>query len=443
MTIDLGNYLKRVNNNQGNYYSQQSDYVIPTQQQNNNIGASLGNVPNEAYNKDGSINYRKLEGIMSARNGVNVQMTGWNPIDGNIYLLSGDSDHYEWDSPMMHASTFSNGIEKVQTSSSILSNNEIDNLLFHAIRPQYQDKFAEMLDRTEGDTTHAKLSNLFQHGSGIITSLEFQDLTTAALNARLITKQEKANILAGFFDTETTTENIIPFEEFEPPSVQEDLGELEIPRTVQGRYTGFSIGLKKDGWHMAWTRFFTGQARRRNVISDHLTWLGQDFDRVINERIALVLNSIASTAGSSWSSFATATDLRNQNDPTTVINTVSTLLETAGYPPEFSLSNRRVKQDYSKNTYVKGALTGQPAQGTTRTGVDTLELYGWRHGIDSSLADSTMWILNSAVGTRVQGAVLNITYTEPKAQVFGAISYNYNNFALKKATAGRRITGIT
>jgi hypothetical protein len=63
--------------------------------------------------------------------------------------------------------------------------------------------------------------------------------------------------------------------------------------------------------------------------------------------------------------------------------------------------------------------------------------------MDETLADSTFWVLNSNVAVRLQGAVINITYVENKSQVFGAIGYNHNIFALKKADAGRRIISIT
>jgi hypothetical protein len=435
MTIDLQQYLKRVSNG---YDATNVSNVVTNQK----VGQEISGIPSEFYKNDGSVDLKRLEKFYSSRNNVHEEMTGWNPIDGKVYALTGNSDSFEWDHPILYAEAFSNGIEKIQTSSSIMSNNEIDNLLFHSILPEYQNTFAEMLDRTEGSTLHEKLTNLTQHGSGIITSADFSELSTATLNARLVTTTQKANILAGFFETIPTTELVIPFEEFEPPSVQEDLGELEIPRTVQGRYTGFNIGLKKDGWHMAWTRFFTGQGRRRNVIQDHLSFLAQDFDRVINERIAAILATITSVGGSSWSSFGTPTDLRNQNSPLSVINTVRATLKTNGYPAAFSLSNLRVAQDYMNNTNIKGSLNAQTPQ-IQEDGTTTLPLYGWRHGIDDTLADSTFWVLNNNVASRIQGAVINITYTEPKAQVFRAIGYNYNNFAIKKATAGRRIISIT
>lgn len=435
MTIDIQQYLKRVQNG----YDATSVQNVNTSK---SVGQEISGIPSEFYRNDGSVDLKRLEKFYGSRNNVHEEMTGYNPTDGKVYSLSGNSDSFEWNHPILYAEPFSNGIDKIQTSSSIMSNNEIDNLLYNSIVPEYQDKFAEMLDATEGNTLHEKLTNLTQHGSGVITSADFADLSTATLNARLVTTTQKANILAGFFETIPTTELVIPFEEFEPPSVQEDLGELEIPRTVQGRYTGFNIGLKKDGWHMAWTRFFTGQARRRNVIQDHLSWLAQDFDRVINERIASILATITSVSGSSWSSFASATDLRNQNNPKTIINTVRQTLKNNGFPAEFSLSNLRVYQDYVNNTNVNGPLNQNPSQ-IGDDGTATLPLYGWRHGIDDTLADSTFWVLNRNVASRVQGAVINITYTEPKSQVFGAIGYNYNNFAIKKASAGRRIISIT
>jgi hypothetical protein len=436
MTIDVQQYLKRVQNG----YDATNIQNVNTQKSVG--GQEVSGIPSEFYKGDGSVDFKRLENFYKSRNNVHEEMTGYNPIDKKVYSLSGNSDNFQWDHPILYAEPFSNGIDKIQTSSSIMSATEIDNLLYHSIMPEYQDKFAEMLAQTEGNTLHEKLTNLYQHGSGIITSADFSDLSTATLNARLVTTTQKANILAGFFETIPTTELVIPFEEFEPPSVQEDLGELEIPRTVQGRYTGFNIGLKKDGWHMAWTRFFTGQGRRRNVIQDHLTWLAQDFDRVINERIATILNTLTSVGGSSWSSFASATDLRNQNNPLAIINTVRQTLKNNGYPAQFSLSNLRVFQDYDNNTNVKGSLNTL-ATVAGDDGTTTLPKYGWRHGIDDTLADSTFWVLNENVASRVQGAVINITYTEPKAQVFGAIGYNYNNFAVKKTSAGRRIISIT
>jgi hypothetical protein len=433
--IDIQQYLKRVSNG----YDATNVNNVVTQKP---VGQEISGIPSEFYKNDGSVDLKRLEKFYSSRNNVHEEMTGYNPIDKKVYSLRGTSDAFEWDHPILYADAFSNGIDKIQTSSSIMSNTEIDNLLFHTILPEYQNAFAEMLDQTEGDTVHEKLVNIFQHGSGIITSADFPELSTAALNARLVTTTQKANILSQFFETIPTTELVIPFQEFEPPTVQEDLGELEIPRTVQGRYTGFNIGLKKDGWHMAWTRFFTGQGRTRNVIQDHLTYLAQDFDRVINERIATILNTITSVGGSSWSSFASATDLRNQNNPKSIINTVRQTLKNNGYPAQFSLSNLRVYQDYVNNTNVNGPLNQNPSQ-IGDDGTATLPLYGWRHGIDDTLADSTFWVLNDNVASRVQGAVINITYTEPKAQVFGAIGYNYNNFAIKKTSAGRRIISIT
>ena len=151
--IDIGEYLKRTNSNQqtqsGNYTPSDSGYVF-NQKQNNN---SFGQVPSEFYRNDGSVDYNRLEKWMGSRNGVNTQMTGWNPVDGQVYALEGNSDTYNWDHPILYAKPFSEGITKVQTSSSVLTNNEIDNLLFHSIRPEYQDMFAEMLSRTQGYST--------------------------------------------------------------------------------------------------------------------------------------------------------------------------------------------------------------------------------------------------------------------------------------------------
>lgn len=440
--IDIQQYLKRVNNQIGtasSYVESNNGYVSQEKINTNNFEPTL---PNNVYNRDGSVNYKKLESYYRSKNNVNEYMTAWSPVDNWVHSISGNSDQYQWDHPILLAESFSDAIEKIQTSSSVMTANEIDNLLYHTLAPEYQDQFAELLSKVEGRTLQEKIKNLTQHGSGIITSADFQALNTAVLNATLVTKTTKANILAGFFDTIPTNELIVPFDEFDAPTVQEDLGEIEIPRTVQGRYTAFNVGLKKDGWHIAWTRFFAGIARRRDVLSDHLNALRADFDRVINERIASVLATVTSVSGSSWSSFASATDLRNQNNPLTVINTVRATLKAAGFPAEFSLSNLRVTQDYVNNTNVKGALTGQPAQ-IGNDGTTTLPQYGWRHGIDDTLADSTFWVLNSNAAVRLQGAVINITYVENKSQVFGAIGYNHNNFAIKKADAGRRIISIT
>lgn len=445
MPIDLQKYLQNVNSIIGgntSYYVDSnngytSDNAVKIQQP-----SSSSNLPNSVYKKNGDVDYQKLEKFYKSRNNVSEYMTAWNPVDGWVHEISGNSDTYQWEHPILKAEPFGNALDKIQTSSSIMTANEIDNLLYHTLTPEYQDKFAEMIAGVKGQTLQEKIANMYQHGSGIITSADHQDLNTAALNATMITKTVKANVLAGFFNTTTTNELIVPFDEFEGPTVQEDLGEIEIPRTVQGRYTGFNIGLKKDGWHMAWTRMFEGIARRRNVIADNLAALRGDFDRVINERIASVLASITSVAGSSWSSFASATDLRNQNNPLAIINTVRQTLKNNGFPAEFSLSNLRVFQDYDNNTNVKGPLntvaTLQGAEGSV-----TLPKYGWRHGIDDTLADSTFWVLNSNVAERLQGAVINITYVENKSQVFGAIGYNHNNFAIKKAEAGRRIINIT
>lgn len=434
--LSISQYLQRVGSGNNNGYNK-TDYVV----QNNNTTSN--NLPTNAYNKDGSINYDKLERFYKSRNNVREEMVGFNPTDNKVYSLSGTSEVFEWDHPIINnAIQFYEGIDKVQTSSSILSSSDIDKLLYHTLTPEYQDKMAEMLSQVEGQTLHEKLVNIFQHGSGIITSADYTDLNTAALNAQLITKTTKANTLATFFDTINTTDLIVPFEIFDPPTIQEDLGELEIPATVQGRYTSLNIGLKKDGYHLAWTRFMAGINRRRNVIQDNLNALSNDFGRVINERIAAVLATATSASGSSWSAFAGATDLRNQNNPLTIINSTRATLNGLGYPPEFSLSNLRVAQDYINSTYVRGALSAENSQmGSEQT--MTLPMYGWRHGMDESLADSTFWLVNSNFASRVQGAVITITYTEQKSQVLGSIGYNWNNFAIKTLNAARRIISIT
>lgn len=442
MTIDIQQYIKKVNNQIGtttSYVESNNGYVNST---NNNTNSYNSPVPSNVYNKDGSINYNKLENFYRSRNNVNEYMTAWSPVDNWVHSISGNSDEFSWDHPILLAEPFSNALDKIQTSSSVMTANEIDNMLYHTLTPEYQDKFAEMLSQTEGFTLQDKIRNLTQHGSGIITSADFQDLNTALFNATLVTKTTKANTLASFFDTIPTNDLIVPFEEFTGPTIQEDLGEIEIPRTVQGKYEGFNVGLKKDGWHIAWTRFFAGIGRRRDVIADHLAALRVDNDRVINERIATVLATVTSDAASSWSSFAQASDLRNQNNPLTKINSNKATMIAAGFPPEFSLSNLRVAQDYINNTYVRGTFTALPAQ-MSPEGTFPLPQYGWTHGTDETLADSTFWLLNRNIAVRLQGAVINITYVENKSQVFGAIGYNHNNFAIKKATAGRRLTGIT
>src|SRR5688572_4918323 len=161
MTIDIQDYLKRVSNG----YS--ADSVTNTNT-SKSVGQEINGVPSNFYQKDGSVDLKRLENFYKTRNNVHEEMTGYNPMDGKIYSLSGSSDAFEWDHPILYAEQFANGIEKVQTSSSIMSGNEIDNLLYHTILPEYQDKFAEMLSKVEGNTVHEKIVNLFQHGSGII-----------------------------------------------------------------------------------------------------------------------------------------------------------------------------------------------------------------------------------------------------------------------------------
>lgn len=437
--LSVSEYLKRVgvisSTNDG--YNPENK-TIPQTTVGNQVAASGG-----AYNKDGSVNYDRLEQQYRSRNGVREEMVGYSPIDKKVYSLSGSSGMFEFDHPIItNAEAFSNGIEKVQTSSSILTANEIDNALYNTLTPEYQDAMAEMLSKVEGSNLHEKLINLFQHGSGIITSADYTALNTAALNATLVTKATKANILAQFFDTIPTNELVVPFDTFDPPTIQEDLAELEIPETVQGKYTTVEIGLKKDGYHLAWTRFTAGISRRHNVIQDNLNALANDYGRVINERIATVLNTATSVSGSSWSSFGSATDLRNANNPLTVINTVRATMRGLGFPVEFSLANRRVTQDYLNNTNIKGALTPMEAQINPES-VLTLPQYGHRHGIDDVLADSTFWLVNSAFAARTQGMVITITYTDQKSQVLGSIGYNWNNFAIRNVGAGRRVTGVT
>lgn len=439
--IDIQQYLKRVNNQIGttnSYVEANNGYVNTPIQQPTNFDSNL---PQHVYKNDGSVDYKKLESFYRSRGNVSEVMTAWSPVDKYVHAISGNSDTFTWDQPILLAEPFSDAIEKIQTSSSVMTANDIDNLLYHTLTPEYQDKFAELLSQTPGATLYEKINNLTQHGSGIITSADFQDLNTAVLNARLVTKTTKANILAQFFETIPTNDLIVPFDEFDGPTVQEDLAELEIPRTVQGKYTGFNVGLKKDGWHIAWTRFFEGIGRRRNIIADHLNALRNDFDRVINERIAVTLTQLVDVGGASWSAFAAPGDLRNQNNPLTVLNTVRATLKANGYPAQFTLSNLRVAQDYINNTYVKGSLTAQPAQMGEESTMPFPQ-YGWRHGIDDVLVDSSLFVLNENALVRLQGAVINITYVENKSQVFGAIGYNHNNVAIKKSDAGRQITGI-
>jgi|SRR5215212_402476 len=445
--LSISDYLKRVGSiSSGDYngYSSSNPTQIQQTSNTNNNNTSIGaKLPSNVFKQDGSYNLEKLEKFYKSRNNVREEMVGYNPKDKKVYSLTGTSDVFEWDHPIINnAEQFWNGIDKVQTSSSMLSANEIDNLLYYTLTPEYQDKMAEMLGEVEGDNLHDKFSNLFQHGSGIITKDDYIDLNTAALNAQLITKTTKANTLQGYFPTENTTDLIVPFDMFDAPTIQEDLAELEIPETVQGRYTSVNIGLKKDGYHLAWTRFTAGINRRRNVIQDNLTALAGDFGRVINERIALVLNSATSVGGASWSSFASATDLRNQNNPVAAINVVRATMNALGFPVGFSLSNLRVAQDFINNTYVRGSLNPLENQ-MTPEGSMPLPQFGWRHGFDESLADSTFWLINENFASRVQGAVITITYTEQKSQVLGSIGYNWNNFAIKNMDAARRIISIT
>lgn len=442
--IDIQTYLKRVsegsNVNVSNGYNAMQGNQLETQQQG--YDSSL---PANVFQKNGQIDFKKLEKFYSSRSGVHEEMTAWSPVDGKVHSLTGDSTIYQFEHPILHANTLTTGFDKIQTSSSIMSNTEIDNALYNAFPNEYADKFAELIAQTPGETLHEKIVNLVQHGSGIITSADYTDLNTAIMNAQMVTKTSQAMILASLFPTETTNDIAIYFDEFDAPTVQEDLAEMEIPDTVQGRYTGFSLGLKKDGFNIAWTRLAAGIPRRRNVIADNLDALSGDFARVINERLAATLELLPTQAGgTSWSAFTAPTDFRNTNNPLAVINTARAALKAAKFPMNLAISNLRVAQDYANNSNVKGELNGQPTQFTGET-VGPLPKYpDSRLAIEDGVADSTFYVLNLANAiTRIQGAVINITYTNQKSQVFGAIGYNWNNAAVKKSTAGFKITGIT
>lgn len=441
--IDINDYLQRVN--KGYNVNISNGIQAQVTQNNNTVEYDANGLPNTVYKKNGQLDFKKLEQFYRGRQNVHEEMTGWSPVDGKIHALTGDSDFFTFEQPIVHAKTFSDGVDKIQTSSSIMSNTDIDNALYNAFPNEYADKFAELISITPGDTLHEKILNLTQHSSGIITSADYSDLNTAIMNARMITKTEKAQILAPLFPVENTTDIAIYFDEFDAPTVQEDLAELQIPETVQGKYTGFSLGLKKDGYNIAWTRLTAGINRRRNVIADNLSALAGDFARVINERIAVTLDTLPTQAGgASWSSFASATDFRNQNNPLTVINTARTNLKNNKFPMDLAICRLRVAQDYVNNTNVRGELVGKGDQLTGEVVTGLAKYPDSRLGIDDVCTDSSFYVLNTANGIiRVQGAVITITYTNQKSQVFGTIGYNWNNVAVKKSTAGYKIVGIT
>jgi hypothetical protein len=394
----------------------------------------------------GAKEYDRLENEYRNTRGSVETMVVRNAEDGYVYLSeSGDSWNPTYDTPILHASQFADSVNKVQSSSS-MSAGEIDKAIYHTMTPEYANKFAELLSGVPGRTLREQIINLTQHGSGIITSKDYLDLNTGIINAQLIRQVEMTYVLERAFQTINTNELEYPFDEFEKPEAQEDLGEIEIPKTTQGKYTSMSLGLKKDGSHLAWTRFGTLQAKRHNVLQDNLTALAEDFTRILNERIARILDTATVFAGGApWSTFTNPTDFRNTNNARVLINQLKDfMVKTLKVRPTITLSNVRVLQDYNQNTSINGVLQKDANVIMDTNAVGPLSNFpGIQHYADDVLTDSTFWMMDPVAANILKGPAVTVTYTNVQAQVLGVIQYVWQNFGIKKQSAIRRITGIT
>jgi hypothetical protein len=273
---------------------------------------------------------------------------------------------------------------------------DLDELILRGMNQEYYPKAHEFLElyHQHGEG-RAGLKAARELLAGVFSRADFPDLVAVVQSIRMMITGKPAHVIRDLFTnmaTDKLTLKVGKFTDFD--AIQEDLGEFDVPyEGGKGSYDFYTMTLKKNAWHMAFSEEFGMTDYTEPVEAQHMNALNGQMDLVENKRVydqVLASDSSGQSQGD-WTAFSNNLSVRNPRpDLDALIGAIDDLHKSQATTV---LSSRKVANAWRQNTYVNSSpsVVSNPPAGVPYVGRANVS------GIQMPLLEGLNWAIDSLV----------------------------------------------
>lgn len=179
-----------------------------------------------------------------------------------------------------------------------------------------------------------------------------------------------------------------------------------------------------------------------DIFGDHVSWIAKKMLKEKNKKVATALNTTTNTiSGTDWGAF---TGPDSANDPGVTFLTAFNQLNPNGYGIDSIVTNPLPKQEYFRNTFIKGSFGAAPAVTTSPRTFSTPGIEGnptWYS--DADITTTTIaFVYAKEVVVGFEGPKKQTEIGRPDAEVREYYSRDFNDVFIVDQNGIRKLTGI-